>query len=460
MICFGCGIANRSLRNLFGHIFYLDVNRTEFLKRIQKNSLWFVPPEATLGKGVADVGLSVQAFKLSQYVGGVFDEHKRDMLKYLDFYVEGSAVEKPVLMPKEVFDGILSALAHRPIRLKPLYIPSPWGGQWIKKVRGLSDKDYVNCAWDFEAVTPEMSLELDICGKRLEVPFLTLLWREREAIMGKYASKKFKWLFPIRFHYDDSWNGGNMAIQVHPNTSYVKNHFNEFLGQHECYYIVATQPGSKVYLGLKEGIDLDEFYRAAKKAETERVPFDYDRYVNSIPSEAGDLFLIPAGTIHALGKNQVCMELGTTYGYTLHVYDYLRPGLDGNLRPIHLEHAFKAMKSYRKTNWVARNLKQPPRTLRGGKEWAEYLLGRFREIPYEVRRLEFAREVKDDTRGRFHMVLLIEGSAVEIRSKEEPEKYIEINFSEAVIIPACFGRYVITNTGEATSKILKVLLKI
>jgi mannose-6-phosphate isomerase class I len=460
MICFGCGIANGFLRNSFSHRFYIDLNKTEFLKRIQETPLWFVPPEATLGRGAADIGLSVQTFKLSQYIcGPVFDKHKRDVLKHLDFYVEGSVAEKPVLMPKEVFNGVLSALAHRPIRLKPLYIPSPWGGQWIKRVRGLSDKEYVNCAWSFEAIAPEMSLEVDIYTKRLEISFLTLLWRERKAIMGEYASKRFKWFFPIRLHYDDSWDGGDMAIQVHPNTSYVKNRFNESFGQHESYYIVATQPGSRVYLGLKEGINLEEFYNAAKKAETDGVPFDYDSYVNSIPSKPGDLFLIPAGTIHALGKNQVCVELGTTYGYTFHVYDYLRPDLSGNLRPIHLEHAFKAMKSYRKTNWVAHNLKQPPRTLRGGKGWAEYLLGRFREIPYEVHRLEFTKEVRDDTRGKFHVLALIDGSTVEIRSQEGPKKYIEINFSEAVIVPASFRKYKIVNRGKTPCKMLKVLLK-
>lgn len=459
-ICFGCGIVNKFLKNLFDYIFYLDITKTEFLKRIQGKKPWFVPPEINFGKEAADVGLSIQTFKLSQYIcGPVFDKHKRYVLKYLDFYVESSSTERIILMPKEVFNGILSTLAHLPIRLKPLYIPGPWGGQWIKKVRGLSDRDCVNCAWCFEAVTPEMSLEVDIYGKRLELPFLTLLWKERETIMGEYASKKFKWLFPIRLHYDDSWDGGNMAIQVHPNTSYVKKHFNEPLGQHESYYIVATQPGSRVYLGLKEGIDLDEFYRAAKKAETEGIPFDYDRYVNSIPSKPGDLFLIPAGTIHALGRNQVCIELGTTYGYTFHVYDYLRPDLNGKLRPMHLEHAFKAMKSYRRANWVARNLKQPPRILRKGKGWVEYLLGRFKDIPYEVRRLEFTREIKDDTGGVFHILALCEGSAVEIRSLKEPEKYLGINFTEAVIIPASFGKYKIVNRGKTPCKMLKTLLK-
>jgi mannose-6-phosphate isomerase class I len=459
LICFGCGIANRLLRKLYDYIFYLDLSRTEFLKRIHERQPWFVPREATLEEQAADVGLSVQAFKLSQYVCyPVFDKHKRDTLNRIDFYVESSKAEEPVLYPRKTFEGVLSTLVSHPIRLKPTYISSPWGGQWIKKVRGLPNS-FINCAWCFEAITPEMDVGVDSNGKILKIPFLTILSRKRKQIMGDMASKKFGWIFPIRIHYDDSWGGGNMAIQVHPTTLYMKEHFNEPLGQHESYYILATKPGSKVYLGMKEGIDLEEFRKDVKKAESKGIPLDYDRYVNSIPSKPGDLFLIPAGTIHALGKDQVCLEIGTTYGYTFHVYDYLRPDLNGRLRPIHLDHAFSAMKSYRKANWIAQHLRQLPKVLRRGNGWAEYLIGKVREIPYEVRRLEFIRKIEDNTRGKFHLLTLIEGENIKIRSCKKLERYIRINFSETVIIPACFGEYVIVNMGKEPCKILKVLLK-
>ena len=91
------------------------------------------------------------------------------------------------------------------------------------------------------------------------------------------------------------------------------------MGQDESFYIVATGPGSKVYLGLKEEADKDEFYEMVRRAETKGVPFDHDKYVNSIPSKAGDLFLIPAGTVHASGRNEVVLEISaTTYRYTFH----------------------------------------------------------------------------------------------------------------------------------------------
>jgi len=453
VIWFGCGVVNRFLK-LYDYVFYLDLTREKFLKKI-KESLWFVPPEVISEEGVADVGLSIQEFKLSQYICyPIFDKQRRNVLEHMDFYIESGDELK--LIPRRVFERFISTLAEHPIRLKPLYIQGPWGGKWIKKVRNLP---FTSCAWAFEAVAPDMSLIVNVDHINLEIPFVTLLSRERKRIMGEEATKKFGWFFPVRIHYDDSFDGGNMAIQVHPNGSYVKKHFNESVGQHEAYYIIKTRSGSKVYLGLKEEINLKDFYEKAKRARDEKIPLDYENYVNSIPSTPGDLFLIPAGTIHALGKDQVCLEIGTSYGYTFHVYDYLRPDLKGNLREIHLDHAFRAMKNYRKTKWVAHNLKQSPRILRNFRSRKECLLGRSRELPFEVRRLESIKEIEDDTCNRFHILTLIKGRDVEIRSKIDPERSIEIKFSETVIIPACFGKYVIASTGKERCTVLKVLLK-
>ncbi|MEM3704273.1 MAG: hypothetical protein QXX79_07660, partial [Candidatus Bathyarchaeia archaeon] len=101
---------------------------------------------------------------------------------------------------------------------------------------------------------------------------------------------------------------------------------NDSPAQDESYYILQTGPEAKTYLGLKEDADVSEFRQAAKKSEKQGVPLDYEKYVNSIPTKPGDYFLIPAGTIHASGKNQVVLEIdggiaAFSPGYTFHIYD-------------------------------------------------------------------------------------------------------------------------------------------
>ena len=461
VICYGCGAANNFLREFYDFVFYVDITREEFVKRIQKNEFGFLRPQE-ISEGMsqaADIGLPVYLFKLSTYVYyPVLERYKKYLLPYVDCYLDGNISEELKLVPRDTFNGILSILAQYPIRLKPLYIPSPWGGQWIKKIRKLP-KSMINCAWSFEAVAPEMSLKIAVGDTFLEIPFLTFLSRESVRLMGYSAAERFENFFPIRVHYDDGIEGGNMAIQVHPPTSYVKKCFNEEIGQDESYYIVFTGPGSKVFLGLKEETDEEEFYEAVRKSEIQGVPLDYDKYVNSIPSKVGDLFLIPAGTVHASGRNEVVLEIGNSYGYTFHIYDYLRPDLHGKLRPIHSLHAFQVIKFRRTARWVNQHLKQRPRLVRSGQDWAEYLLGKLEEIFYVVHRLEFATKIDDDTKGKFHILTLVEGDGMIVQSKERPERKYGLDFSETVIVPACFGKYSILNLGHDLCKVIKVLLK-
>ena len=72
-----------------------------------------------------------------------------------------------------------------------------------------------------------------------------------------------------------------------------------------------------------------------------RRAFDPERYLQSHPAEQHRLYLIPAGTPHASGAGNVVLEISATpYLYTLRFYDWLRRDLDGELRPVHVEHAF------------------------------------------------------------------------------------------------------------------------
>ena len=178
----------------------------------------------------------------------------------------------------------------------------------------------------------------------------------------------------------------------------------------------------------------------------------------------GDLFLIPSGTVHASGANQLILELdmdGSRVGaeYTFHIYDYLRLDLEGKLRSIHTDHAFNVIRPFVRTNWVKKYLKQEPRLLRKGQDWAEYVLGERKEMFYQVNRLEFQKNITDNTNERFHILTLVEGESAVIRSNKFPERKYVFNYTETVVIPACLGSYTIINLGKSFCKITKSFLK-
>jgi mannose-6-phosphate isomerase class I len=279
--------------------------------------------------------------------------------------------------------------------------------------------------------------------------------------MGAEVNELFKGVWPIRVNYDDCWQGGDMAIQTHPDAAYIKNQFNESLHQDESYYIVAATPDAYVYLGLKDGIDLDAFQTDVNQAETEGIPFDHRKYVNVFPAKAGDLFLLPAGTVHASGKGCVVLELSsTTDRYTFHLYDYLRPDLNGRLRDIHARHAFNMVGrySYRTTRWVKKQLIQRPKCIRRGRGWAEYLIGRLDELVFEVRRFEFVKTIEDDTCGFPHVLSMVDGEGVTIQSRDGRMPAFHLPFSETVLLPADFGGYVLLNSHPKPCRVLKTLV--
>lgn len=454
-IFYGYGTINELTKNWFDYIFYIDVTHDNFIKNVQKENLWFVPKNALNATGAADVGMSIQTFKLTRYIYmPIFDKHRRNVLNKMDFYIDTNNQLK--VIPRSTFDYIMSELSQQPFKLKPLYIQGPWGGQWIKEKRKLP-KNYKNCAWAFEAVTSDMSLIIKFGEDIFEVPFDTFLAKNPKHILGEKTFKRFDYSFPLRVHYDDSYEGGNMAIQVHPDHSYVQKYFSEKVGQQEAYYIIKTKSDTEVFLGLKDSKNLHNFFQEALKSKENHIPLNYKKYVNSFRSSPGDLFLIPSGTIHALGKDQVCLEIGTSYGYTFHIYDYLRPDLKGNLREIHLEHAFNVLKAHLKINLFHDKLKQTPKIIKKQNAGTEYLLGKLRELLFEVHRIEFATLWEDDTSEDFHILTLINGEKVLIKSENNINNPIIVFNSKTIIVPACFGKY--SMEGDENCTLIKVLLK-
>ena len=472
LVCFGQGAALTPLRSLHDLVVYLDLTREEIFKRVK---LGLVRPlgEPTLqGKTAPAQSARKQAAsaaELPAYFGtrrfyyvdhAVLDRHRKRLLPRVDCYVDGSTLEEPKLIPGEVLHSLLDLLARGPVKAKPGYDPSPWGGTWMKRVRRLP-REMVNCAWSYDLIEPEASFVVDFGGCRLEFPFPILTGLRPKATMGSKALRpRFRGQLPVRLSYDDSFQGGHMALQSHPNDAYIRSRFNEPYRQDESYYVVDCGPGAKTHLGLTEEASVSEFRQAVLRAEKHHLPFDHDRFVNSFPSRIGDLFLIPAGTLHGSGANQVVLEIGaTTYRYTFHFYDFLRPGLDGKLRAIHADHSFKSLKTYRRSRWAAANLKQPPRLLRRSRGEAEYLLGARRDMFFRIHRLEFASSISDDTKGQFHLLVVVAGNGVRICPQRRPELATQLPFSCGALVPAAVGPYQLQSTDGKPRQVVKVLLR-
>src|SRR4030042_1658220 len=301
VICYGCGTAIPALRKSFDYVSYFDLTREELFNRSQKTPIFLLGAE----EGGEPVHHPLRRF---YYVDSqVLDKQKKYVLKHMDWYVDSHITDELKLVPQDDYERILSAVAQSPLKVKPLYYPVSWGGTWLKKLKKLPGS-MVNSGQGFLEAN-ENSIKIALNDISLEIPFQNLLWKEPIKILGNSTFKKFKGNFPLAYWYDDGIEGGHMAIQVHPHGAYMRRKFNEPMRQDESYYILHTGSGAKTYLGLKEEADVEELYQATCISEKEGIPFDVDRYINSIPTKPGDYFLIPAGTVHASGRNQVVLEI-------------------------------------------------------------------------------------------------------------------------------------------------------
>jgi mannose-6-phosphate isomerase class I len=353
----------------------------------------------------------------------------------------------------------LESLAEQPLRTRPTFNTTSWGGHWGQRALGMNP-DARNTALGYELIAPESGLLIGGAQDRVEVPFQLLVGRHPREVMGEEVTTTFGTSFPVRFDYLDTVDGGNLSVHCHPQERYMRDVFGWPYTQHETYYLMVAGEERRVFLGLRDDVDVDLFEKEAQEADRNATPFDIERHVQVFPAEPHQLFLIPAGTPHGSGEGNVVLEVSATpYLYSLRFYDWLRRDADDRQRPVHVDHAFDNLDRTRRGEAVGEQLLPQPRTLRDGPGWREELLGALPEMFFEVRRLvlDAASEAPDDTAGRFHVLNVVEGSGVTIETADGYRH--PLAYAESLLVPAAVGRYTLRRHGDGEVRVVKALVR-
>ncbi|MBQ8137323.1 MAG: class I mannose-6-phosphate isomerase, partial [Clostridia bacterium] len=282
-------------------------------------------------------------------------------------------------------------------------------------------------------------------------------------LLGQRAYDAFGGYFPIRFNYDDTWHSdGNMSIQCHPDEHYIKENFGELGRQDESYYVCVTAQKACTYLGFRDENACDAFFALAREAEKTGALIDYQKYINAVPSVPGTQVMIPAGTVHASGKNQVILEIGslTVGSYTYKLYDYQRLDPQTGLpRPIHLKMGRDVIHPERTAEWVDENLVNHGGIVRAGEGYEERVVGEHDLLYFSLRTLTFDKAIEDDTADDFHVLALVDGERVRVESIDDPARHYDLDMLDMLVVPATLGRYRIRNLSTGTCVVHKTMLK-
>ncbi len=461
-VVYGYGSLIPELRELYDVKVFFDLTPMKSMLRIRRGEYSNIGKERP---GI--INRTIRRCYYCDFECAVRNRHELWENNVPDWYVLDNDPQNLQLMPFGTFSDICAQLVKYPFRAKPCYLEGVWGGSYMKKLRKLPD-EMRNAAWVFDFIPMEVSVVVEAGDEKLDINYCSFVHKEGVNLMGEDCVKKFEGYFPIRFNWDDSYHStGNMSIQCHSGGEYNVKNYNEFGRQDESYYVVVTGHDAKTFIGFRDDADIPQFFRDIEAADTEHRPCDYMKYVSYEESKPGLQVMLPAGTIHSSGRNQVILEIGslTIGSYTYKMYDYLRLDFDGKQRPIHTRLGEENVRQDRRYSVIhdpesPEYIVQKPRLAASGEGWEEYILGENPQVYFSLRRLEFEKKCEQDTGGKlFHVLTLVDGDAVRVRSVRHPERYFDLQFMDIVCVPADMGRYVIENLGREPVMVHKTCLR-
>jgi len=213
-----------------------------------------------------------------------------------------------------------------PLRLDP-YLSRPiWGGRKLATRYGKGGTSSESLGESWEIWEGDVVQNGAWTGRILS----DLTTELGPALLGTDLHGEASARFPLLIKLIDATE--QLSIQVHPNDKQAQALEHEPFGKTEAWYILDAAPDAKLVYGLAHEMSHDELRERAASGSIERD-------LSYLAVRPGDVVLVPAGTIHAIGAGIVLYEIQQTSKTTYRLYDWNRRGPDGQMRELHLDKA-------------------------------------------------------------------------------------------------------------------------
>jgi mannose-6-phosphate isomerase len=219
-----------------------------------------------------------------------------------------------------------------PFKFKPILKEVIWGGEAICPFKGITPVRHgIGESWEISHVEGNISVVSNgiSAGQSLE----ELIDLYGSDLLGIKVVDKFGTTFPLLIKFIDARD--DLSIQVHPDDVLAKQRHRSF-GKTEMWYVIHATENASLYSGFKDAITPEEYIESVENNTfTDRL--------QEYRVQAGDVFFLPAGRVHAIRSGCFIAEIQQTSDITYRIYDYNRKDAQGRGRELHTELAKDAI---------------------------------------------------------------------------------------------------------------------
>ncbi len=219
-----------------------------------------------------------------------------------------------------------------PIKFKPQLKERVWGSPMLTKFKSLKASEKIlGESWEISSVRDNLSVVSNGFLKGNTIDELIEIYMGD--LVGEKVYDKFGLEFPLLLKFIGT--SQELSIQVHPNDDLALNRHAAY-GKTEMWYIISAEADSRIYIGLKNGTDKQRLNSAIEERNLLGL-------LNVEVPKSGDVFYLPAGRIHAIGRNILLAEIQQTSDVTYRIYDWGREFDPKTARETHVDLAMDAI---------------------------------------------------------------------------------------------------------------------
>ena len=330
-----------------------------------------------------------------------------------------------------------------PLKFRPIYKERIWGGTLMPEVLGRDvPAGALPIGESWELSDRDEAVSVVACGALEGVSLRELMTRYGTALLGRKARSDGR--FPLLVKLIDA--GDRLSLQVHPDEQVAQRIGGGAESKTEMWYIIAACRGANILAGLSPRATRLQLKDQLSSPEVEQLLQVY-------PSQPGDAYFIPSGTLHAIGGGNLILEIQQNSDTTYRISDWGRVDAAGRSRELHVEKGLMAIDFMNRSS---------PRIAGVSDEVAHNrkfsIVDRCRYFKVDDLRLVTVWHDDTSATGSFHLLSAVNKPVRIGKGALAEEQALELQAGETALIPFAYGAYSVRPLAAGETAMVKTTL--